>query len=284
MKNKSFGEAAAFDVKARFLGNFDTHVETKRVEQDDVCKTIFPGISGASGDLYWETNDGSYIGLIKGFLAARSVVILIPTFDGKLDVHNAGVTGSVHIRVNKGDSKKMIRLGSDGLPGLFSPNPTPPAPTAPAVPKETNNTSSSQKTAQTIPETSAGASASVSIPTADLGGPYPKTTGVGLAPGESAYYHFYTDKAANMISIQMTTADWTGDLDLMASNVKPPTSDQIVSRSSMGANGLWYGPVVGTTNESLGMKIAAPAGTIIYVTVCNRSKTRATAKLYWSTH
>lgn len=117
----------------------------------------------------------------------------------------------------------------------------------------------------------------------DLGAPYPRTTPVSVAAGQASNYYFNTTQAASMISIQMTTTDWTGDLDLMASNVKQPTCDQMTLRySSIPA--LVYGPVTGSSNESLGMSINAPAGTRVYVTVCNRTNKTAAAKLYWSVY
>ena len=121
--------------------------------------------------------------------------------------------------------------------------------------------------------------------TIDLGAPYPKTTGASVAAGSAAYYHFYTTNASKIISLQMTTTDWVGNLDVIASNVASPTCDQIDDslRYSSGTGGLWYGPV-GTSNESLGLSGTWPAGTLIYVTVCNRTITKAGAKLYWTTY
>ncbi|MFZ2197485.1 MAG: hypothetical protein WAV13_07125, partial [Thermodesulfovibrionales bacterium] len=69
----------------------------------------------------------------------------------------------------------------------------------------------------------------------------------------------------------------------IASNVKPPTCDQFNYRSSQGLDGLWYGPVTGS-NESIGMRIYAPAGTTVYATVCNRTSASASAKVYWTTY
>ena len=136
--------------------------------------------------------------------------------------------------------------------------------------------------------TTASCSASKQIVTpppglSDLGAPYPKTTFVSLAGGQSNQYQLTTTAASSIISIQMTTADWTGNLDLIASNVKPPTCDQFTARSSQGLGGLWYGPV-DTSNESIGMRIYAPAGTTAYVTVCNRTSASGAAKLYWTTY
>jgi hypothetical protein len=116
----------------------------------------------------------------------------------------------------------------------------------------------------------------------DLGAPYPKTTFVSLAGGQLDQYYLTTTAASSIISIQMTTADWTGNLDLIASNVAPPTC-QFDNRSSQGLDGLWYGPVTGS-NESIGMRIYAPAGTTVYVTVCNRTSASASAKLFWTTY
>ena len=117
----------------------------------------------------------------------------------------------------------------------------------------------------------------------DLGTAYPKTTSVSVTAGQAKYYHFYTTKASQMITVKMTTSDWTGNLDLIVSNVQSPTCNQITARYSTGTGGLWYGPV-GTSNEAVSLSINAPAGTHIYATVCNRTSSSATGLLYWMTY
>ena len=131
---------------------------------------------------------------------------------------------------------------------------------------------------------SCSASKSVTPPAGllDLGAIYPHTTNVTVNAGGAVYYQFDTEAASTRIRLNMTTTDWTGDLDLMSSNVKSPTCDQFPARG-VTVPGLWYSAVVGTTNEAISMNIVSPAGTIVYVTVCNRTAKAAGGKLYWST-
>lgn len=93
------------------------------------------------------------------------------------------------------------------------------------------------------------------------------------ASGATNYY-MKMDKNYNALSVMLESQDWDiTDMDLIISNKRQPLCSEIVRTSwSSGINGLWYGPIIGRSNETITMRTTIPAGTIIYATVCNFTK------------
>lgn len=135
-------------------------------------------------------------------------------------------------------------------------------------------------------------SISFNISSGTTGGKYIDITTTGLLPnylkGQSvspdsgAYYGFTTNTSFNKITVNLvaeidSTGDYTADMDLIVSTRSQPScADIIRGGSSKGTNGLWYGALIGRSNETVtvtnrdasGRLQPIPPGTY-YVTVCN---------------
>lgn len=135
-------------------------------------------------------------------------------------------------------------------------------------------------------------SISFNISSGTIGGKYIDITTAGLlpnylkgqsvAPDSGAYYGFTTNTSFNKITVNLeaeidSTGDYTADMDLIVSTRSQPSCSDIVrGGSSKGTNGLWYGSLIGRSNETVtvtnrdasGRLQPIPPGTY-YVTVCN---------------
>lgn len=139
---------------------------------------------------------------------------------------------------------------------------------------------------------SASNSISLNISSGTTGGKYIDITTTGLlpnylkgqsvAPDSGAYYGFTTNASFNKVAVNLeaeidSTGDYTADMDLIVSNrIQPSCSDIVRGGSSKGTNGLWYGSLIGRSNETViitnrdasGRLQPIPPGTY-YVTICN---------------
>ena len=88
--------------------------------------------------------------------------------------------------------------------------------------------------------------------------------------GAANYYAIINQNYAK-VTVSLESQDWDAtDEDLIISNVRQPLCSEIIRGSwSSGTNGLWFGPIIGRSNETITMRTTIPAGTTIYATVCN---------------
>ena len=102
----------------------------------------------------------------------------------------------------------------------------------------------------------------------------------GILPLGTQQFYIKLDLDVASLRITMITADWIINNDLIASTFRQPTKDDFVGRYKNGPD-FWYGPV-GTSNETLTINKVMDAGTIVYITVINRSNVSGKFKLYWN--
>ncbi len=116
----------------------------------------------------------------------------------------------------------------------------------------------------------------------NIGAKYPPNVYTGSIPanGENHYY-FVLGQSAYAVEVDMLTADWGTNQDLIVSAVRQPLCSDIVGRYANGPI-FWYGPG-SNSNETVTIGPNVAPGTI-YVTVCNRSATTGKFKLYWTTY
>jgi hypothetical protein len=116
----------------------------------------------------------------------------------------------------------------------------------------------------------------------NIGAKYPPNVYVGsiAANGENHYY-FVLDQNVYAVEIDMLTADWATNQDVIVSTVRQPACSDITAKYAFGPT-FWYGPN-SSSNETVTLGPNVAAGTI-YVTVCNRSARTGQFKLYWMTY
>lgn len=112
---------------------------------------------------------------------------------------------------------------------------------------------------------------------------------MSIPSGGVHYYYFVTPTAfTGAVTVQITTADWQTDQDLIISNKVQPLCTDIVGTMATGANGFWYN--TGASNNEtvtypLSTRIASitlPAGTTLFATVCNKTVGKTGAyKIFW---
>ena len=108
-------------------------------------------------------------------------------------------------------------------------------------------------------------------------------------------FFFRLPRDTNDIRVTMSSADWASNCDLIVSPSTQPKTKDVVGRSGNGPI-FWFG-FIGTSNESItirrsnsaigGTVIGASqhdfyAGSVIYVTVVNRSLSPGKIRLYWN--
>lgn len=145
-----------------------------------------------------------------------------------------------------------------------------------------NNSNQSSQDCDTTQASSGGGGGGNST---NLGSRYPNVVDGTISGDGTNRYYLVTDSSASTVTINMLTADWYTNQDLIASNVRQPECSDIVGRGSNGTNGMWYGPV-STSNETINVRpgTTMPAGTKIYVTVCNKGSVVGKFKLYWTSY
>lgn len=112
----------------------------------------------------------------------------------------------------------------------------------------------------------------------------PRFLEVGLSPGGYSHYYFKTDKEYDNIIIYLEGIDREANVDIIASNIRQPRCSDIVGQSADGGNGFWYDTSYSPSGESIEFRgTTYPAGTIFYLTACNRATDlSARIRLYWS--
>ena len=93
--------------------------------------------------------------------------------------------------------------------------------------------------------------------------------------------HFYFRLANDVgrVVIQLTTDDWTGNCNLIASTVQQPVCGNIVGNTGDGSNGFYYN-ITDDSNEIIYIMKPFQAGTTFYVSVCGEGNYRVFYNAY----
>lgn len=91
-------------------------------------------------------------------------------------------------------------------------------------------------------------------------------------------YYFILDENVGRVVIQVTTDDWVGNVNIIASTQRQPDCSNFTGDGS-GADGYYFN-INDTSNEIIYILTPFPAGTVFYVTVCGEGNYRVFYNAY----
>jgi len=116
----------------------------------------------------------------------------------------------------------------------------------------------------------------------NIGAMYPNQYAASITALGENHYYFIPSATQAAIEIDMLSTDWTTHQDIIISPSQQPlcVNFPYVYNGSMMGPVFWYG-FIPTSNQTVTINKTVTAGTIVYITVCNRSNITGGFKLYW---
>lgn len=135
------------------------------------------------------------------------------------------------------------------------------------------NTSSqsSQACATTSAASGGGTGGATNLP---IGDKY--TDSVSNSPKK---YYFTLGSSVSRVIVQMSSTDWYGNANMIASTTSQPSCSSIAGNSSYGTNGYYFN-ITDDSNETIYIRESFSAGSTFYITICGSGD----YKVYWNAY